>query len=107
MHRAVRLLITITFVVVCVGLWFLVTITARLYPPTLYSADYPKATLWMLQSRPLLLMVALAATGYCAYSLKRADADSNILLAAVFVLVLSVFFIAIVLTLLLPWIPHT
>ena len=107
MHRVVRLLITSTFVVVCLGLWSLVTITARLYPPTLYSGDYPKATQWMLQSKPLLLIAAVAAVGFCAYSLKRAAADTNVFLGAVLALLISVFFMAIAFTALLPWIPHT
>ncbi len=107
MHRVVRVLITSTFVVVCLGLWSLVTITARLYPPTLYNGDYPKATQWMLQSRPLLLIAGVAAVGFCASSLKRATADTNVLLGAVFVLLISLFFMAIAFTVLLPWIPHT
>lgn len=108
MHRTVRALITGTFVLACLGLWLLVTITARLYPPTLYAGDYPTATQWMLKGSPLLVIAAVAAVGYCAYSFKRADVDNkNILLGAVFALVISIFFIAIAFTILLPWIPHT
>ncbi len=107
MHRVVRVLITATFVVACLGLWFLVTITALLYPPTLYHGDYPKFTQWMLQSRPLLLITAVAAVGFCAYSFKRASADTNFLLGAVLALVISIFFIGIAFTILLPWIPST
>lgn len=107
MHRVVRVLITATFVVACLGLWFLVTITALLYPPTLYHGDYPKFTQWMLQSRPLLFAAAAAAVGYCAFSFRRSSADTNILLGAVLALVISIFFLAIAFTILLPWIPHT
>lgn len=107
MHRTVRVLITSTFVVACLGLRLLVTITARLYPPTLYYGDYPKFTQWMLQSRPFLLIAAVAAVGYCAYSFKRASADTNVLLGAALALVISIFFLAIAFTILLPWIPHT
>lgn len=107
MHRTASVIITSAFAVACVGLWLLVTITARTYPPTLYNGEYPVATKWILKSRPLLLIAPGAAIILCAYSFKRASADTNVLLGAVFALVLAVFFTAIVFTILLPWIPHS
>ena len=107
MHRAARIIITSAFAGACLGLWLLVTITARTYPPTLYNGEYPVATQWMLHGRPLVLLAAGAAVIFCAYSLNRASADTNILLGAALALVLAIFFTAIVSSILLPWIPHS
>lgn len=107
MPRTVSVIITSAFAVTCLGLWLLVTITARTYPPTLYNGECPVATQWMLKSKPLLLIAPGVAIVFCAYSFKRASADSNILLGAVLALALAVFFAVIAFTILLPWIPHS
>ena len=107
MHRVIRVIITSAFAITCLGLWLLVTITASVYPPTLRYGENPEATQWMLNCRPLLFIAPSVAIVFCAISLKRASADTNSLLGAVFALVLAVFFTAIAFTILLPWIPHT
>jgi hypothetical protein len=107
MHRTARVAITSAFVIACLGLWLLVTITARVYPPTLYNGEYPLATQWMLKSTPLLLIAPGVAIIFCGFSFKRASAETNVLLGAVFALVLAAYFAAIAFTILLPWIPHS
>ena len=107
MHRTASVIITGAFVMACLGLWLLVTITARTYPPKLYNGEYPMATQWMLKSRPLLLIAPGTAIVFCACALKRATTSTNILLAAVLALVLATFFTGIVFAIMLPWIPHS
>jgi hypothetical protein len=107
MQKASLILFTAAFVIGCIGLWLLSSLSEGIYAYHFRGHELPGYTKFVLENRTMFLVIPVPFVLLCLYALRRPlNTEAITLLAGVLAFVFMILLFGVPVVALLPCIPY-